>query len=150
MQATPTAAAKLEIILNDFAAAIGLQINFQKTTFLALNVDPNTAKSMDADLQTTLSIFPQTYLGLSLCPIKLPSTAFQPIIDMFDRYLSGWTALPLTKGGRLVLLSAVLDSLPTYFMGSFLLPKLLIERLDKKGDVSSGLIKILALGHNAW
>jgi hypothetical protein len=38
----------------------------------------------------------------------------------------------LSKGGRLTLLSAVLDSLPTHFMVSLLIPLLIVEKLDKK------------------
>lgn len=71
-------------------------------------------------------------------------------MDMFDRYLSRWIALLLTKGGRLIFLFTVPDSLPAYFMASFLLPKFLIERMDKKRHTSFGLTKTHAPGHNAW
>lgn len=37
----------------------------------------------------------------------------------------------LSHGGRLVLLSAVLDNVPTYFMLCFSLPKSVLEEIDK-------------------
>jgi hypothetical protein len=41
--------------------------------------------------------------------------------------------LPLSsKGGRLALLAAALDSLPTYFMASLLLPILILQKIDRK------------------
>lgn len=87
---------------------------------------------MASDLATNISSFPQTYLGLPLSPHKLPPSAFQPVIDRCDIYLAGWCALLLSRGGKLVLLSAVLDSLPTYFMLCFSLPFQVIEAIDKR------------------
>lgn len=77
-------------------------------------------------LGTSISSCAQTYLGLPLSLHKLPPIAFQPIIDCCDIYLSGWAALLLTRGGRLIILPVVLDNLPTYFMQSFLLSKHII------------------------
>lgn len=122
VKATTTAAKHLKHILDTFAAATGLQINFTKTTFIPLNVDPHEAALMASDLGTTISSFPQTYLGLPLSPHKLPPSAFQPVVDRCDTYLAGWCALLLSRGGKLVLLSAILGSLPTYFMLCFSLP----------------------------
>uniref|UniRef100_A0A452YKQ5 Reverse transcriptase domain-containing protein n=1 Tax=Aegilops tauschii subsp. strangulata TaxID=200361 RepID=A0A452YKQ5_AEGTS len=60
------AAKHLKHILDDFAAATGLQINFTKTTFIPLNVDPQDATQMASDLATNIFSFPQIYLGLPL------------------------------------------------------------------------------------
>lgn len=132
VKATPEAAQHLKLILDSFADATGLQINFSKTTFIPLNVNPSDATSMASDLATDVSSFPQTYLGLPLSPHKLPPSAFQPVIDRCDTYLSGWCALLLSRGGKLVLLSAVLNSLPTYFMLCFSLPIQVLEAIDKR------------------
>lgn len=51
---------------------------------------------------------------------RIPATKWDTLV----RYLSGRIALLLP--------SPILDSPATYFMGSFLLPKLLIERIDKE------------------
>ena len=111
IRATPTAADNLKRNLNDFADATGLQINFNKTTFIPDCITEGEANSIANILGTTISTFPQTYLGLPLSDKKLPSSAFQPIIDNVDKYLAGWRASLLSKGGRLVLLASVLDSL---------------------------------------
>lgn len=87
---------------------------------------------MATDLATNISSFPQTYLGLPLSPHKLPPSAFQPVIDRCDMYLAGWCALLLSRGGKLVLLSTVLDNLPTYFMLCFSLPIQVLEAIDKR------------------
>jgi hypothetical protein len=66
--------------------------------------------------------FPQVYLGLLLTAEKLKLEHFTPLIARVDKYLSGWAALLLSAGGRIVLLNAVLDALPTFAMGAVQLP----------------------------
>jgi hypothetical protein len=97
-----------------------------------MNVTSPQAQLIASALGTDICSFPQTYLGLPLSPTKLAPSAFQPLIDRIDKYLAGWCASLLSKGGRLTLLSAVLDSLPTHFMASLFISLLLIEKIDKK------------------
>lgn len=47
-----------------------------------------------------------------------------------DRYLAGWCALLLSPAGRLVLINAVLDVLPSYAMGALKLPRKVVTALD--------------------
>ena len=87
---------------------------------------------MASILGCPISSFPQPYLGLPLSPTKLPISAYDPLIRSFDRYLSGWRALLLSSGGRLVLCNAVLNNLATYFMCSYFLPPGVIEQIDRR------------------
>ena len=122
----------LKQILDNFSTATGLCINFQKSTFVPMNVNDATAAQMATVLGCTLSSFPQTYLGLPLSPHKLRPSDFQPLISSFDRYLAGWKARLLSTGGRIVLVNAVLGSLPIYFMSSTLLPKTVRDQLEAR------------------
>jgi hypothetical protein len=131
-RAMPHAAQTLRQILYDFALATGLAINFHKTTFVPIHTTDDLAQNIATTLGTPLSSFPQTYLGLPLSSYKLPVSAFQPLFVRIDMYLAGWCAALLSKGGRLVLLSVVLDSLPTNFMSSVPLPMLVIQLIDKR------------------
>jgi hypothetical protein len=83
------AASNLKKILDDFADATGLQINFAKITFVPLNIDLDLSHRIGHILGTSVASFPQTYLGLPLSAYKLPQSAFQPIIDNCNKYLSG-------------------------------------------------------------
>jgi hypothetical protein len=126
------AATCLKRVLDDFALATGLAINFHKSCFIPMHTQAAVAADMASILGCPISSFPQTYLGLPLSPTKLPASAFAPLVLSFDRRLSGWRAHLLSAGGRLVLCNAVLNNLATYYMCSFLLPRGVIESIDKR------------------
>ena len=95
-----------------------------------MHVPPLLADSIASTLQCPTSSFPQIYLGLPLTPTWLPTNAFLPIIERCRKFLTGWRAKILSKGDRLILLSAVLDSLLVYFMSVFTIPKSVLKTLD--------------------
>jgi hypothetical protein len=122
----------LKQILDDFSFATGLTINFHKSTFVPMHVPDMEAAAMATVLGCSISSFPQTYLGLPLSPHKLRVADYKPLIDSFDRFLTGWKAKLLSFAGRLILVNAVLGGLTIYFMSSHLLPKTVLERLDAR------------------
>lgn len=77
-------------------------------------------------------LLPTDLLGLPLSPQKPWVSDFQPLLTSFDRYLAGWKARLLSAGGRIVLVNAVLGSLPIYYMSSTLVPKTVRDLLDAK------------------
>ena len=100
-----------------------------------MHVAPDVAMDMATTFGCTASTSPQTYLGLPLSPHKLRVADYKPLLDSFDRYLSGWKAKLLSTSGRLVLVNVVLGGLTIYFMSSHLLQKTVIDT----GRSSSGL-----------
>jgi hypothetical protein len=87
-----------------------------------MHVDSATLGGIQETLGCRIEGFPQTYLGLPLSAEKLRLAAFNPLIAKVDKYLSGWRALLMSAGGKLVLLNVVLDALPTFAMGALELP----------------------------
>nr|XP_051221559.1 uncharacterized protein LOC127339784 [Lolium perenne] len=65
-KATPAAAATLKRVMDDFASATGLAINFDKSCFIPMFVSSEDAANMAATLGCPISTFPQPYLGLPL------------------------------------------------------------------------------------
>jgi hypothetical protein len=96
-----------------------------------MHVGDDAIHDIQQALQCRVKGFPQTYLGLPLSAHKLRLLAFAPLIAKVDRYLSGWRAILLSPGERLVLINAVLDALPTYAMGAMELPARMLAALDK-------------------
>jgi mannosylglycoprotein endo-beta-mannosidase len=48
--------------------------------------------------------------------------------------LDGWQRASLSYGGRLILINACLSSIPTYSMSTYLLPKTVIKKMDRKKE----------------
>ncbi|KAK2640343.1 hypothetical protein Ddye_028138 [Dipteronia dyeriana] len=64
------------------------------------------------------ALLPITYLGMSLG--ERPSKAFwKRVLQRVEKRLALWKRKFLSKCGRLVLIKAVLSSIPTYFMSVF-------------------------------
>lgn len=122
----------LKTVLDDFSHATGLTINYHKSTFVPLHIDPDAAVHMANTLGCQISEFPQTYLGLPLSPLRLRVRDFQPLIAKFDKFLFGWKARLLSTRGRLVLVNVVLSNLAVYFMSSILVPKTVLEELNRR------------------
>ena len=128
--ASPTAATTLKNILQHFAQATGLTINFSKTTLVTLHTNETLAASIALAMDCTRASLPQTYLDLPLAPTKPPSNAFAPLIERTRKLLTGWRAKLLDRGDRLIIISAVLDSILTYFMSIFRIPKKTLKLID--------------------
>ena len=123
---------RLKEILFAFSEFSGLHINFEKSTFIPLNIDPLIAADMAAALGSPISSFPQPYLGLPLTTSKIRPSDLQPLLDRFDKYFAGWRGSLLNQSGREVLVCSVLSSFPIYAMCSIMLPKGVIDAIDAK------------------
>ena len=100
----------LKDILSSFAAFSGLHINFDKSTFIPMNVHPDVAAQMSSVLGCPISAFPQPYLGLPLTTTKIRQSDLQPLLTRFDKYFAGWRGSLLNQSGREVLVRSVLSS----------------------------------------
>lgn len=122
----------LKHILLQFSEATGLTINFHKSTFAPIHVDPELSTSLAAILGCPVATFPQSYLGLPLSTHKLNLADFFFIIDKVDRRLAGWRGLLLSLAGRAILVRSVLRALPIYAMSVLLLPAGTVQEIEKR------------------
>jgi hypothetical protein len=95
-------------------------------------VTPDTAISLATTFGTTVSSFPQTYLGLPLSPHKISVSDCLPLISSCDKYLSGWRATLLNRAGRLTLTTSVLSAVPLHYMSALNVPKTVIKAIDRR------------------
>jgi hypothetical protein len=57
-KADPAAVSHLKRVLDDFASATGLEINFHKSCFIPMHVPPEDASAMASTLGCPISSFP--------------------------------------------------------------------------------------------
>lgn len=118
-------------ILRIFGEATGLQVNLAKSSFIPIRCTEEQAAKARCHMPCALGSFPCKYLGLPLSVRKLTKADLQPYIDRIADMLPTWKASLLAKSGRLVLVRAVLTVLPIYMLIAVMVPKWMIQAIDK-------------------
>ncbi|XP_050212856.1 uncharacterized protein LOC126664492 [Mercurialis annua] len=118
-------------ILRCFELISGLQINFQKSAIVGLNVDDASLNAAAEILQCKIDFLPFTYLGLPLGSKSVKAGLWEPIVNNFTSQLATWKGKLLSPAGRLVLIKSVLSSLPVYYLCSFSIPQSVINTLER-------------------
>lgn len=73
--------ANLKMLLDLFADATGLKINYNKSTAVPIHMPEHSVQQCISLLGCKREGFPQVYLGLPLSVHKLPASAFKPQIE---------------------------------------------------------------------
>ncbi|KAJ1686499.1 hypothetical protein LUZ63_017889 [Rhynchospora breviuscula] len=144
----------LHLTLQLFQNVSGLTVNATKSSFIPSNISDEACNLIVQLFQFQQADFPLHYLGLPLTVARPGRDCFQPLLDKIERKLAGWKGRLLSRSGRLVLVSSVLSSIPSYAMSSFFLPNWLVDAIDKArkrflwGTDTSGRQKIHLIAWN--
>lgn len=117
-------------ILKLFGAASGLQVNLGKCSLTPMFGCQDILPMLQAILPCEVTQFPIRYLGLSLSTKKIPKSQLQPLVDKVVAKLPLWQGPVPARGSRLVLIKAVLCSIPVYVLMAEQLPPWAIHELD--------------------
>lgn len=71
------------------------------------------------------------YLGHSFCKLSSKRAEFHRLLDKTSSKLVGWKKRSLSMVGRTTLIKSVLQSLPSFIMQTFLIPRSLTVKIDK-------------------
>ncbi|XP_042980012.1 uncharacterized protein LOC122310200 [Carya illinoinensis] len=118
--------------LSSFELASGQRLNLEKTSiFFNSNTKPDTQLSILelAGIKATKAF--DKYLGLPSYVGRNKQKAFSSLLDKVKGKMSNWKVNMLSQGGKEILLKSVLQAIPTYSMGIFLLPKVILRRLNQ-------------------
>ncbi|GFZ17169.1 hypothetical protein Acr_26g0004390 [Actinidia rufa] len=117
-------------VLRRFEHISGLKINYQKSVMSGVGMEATEMQPLADALNCQIQMLPIKYLGLPLgANPKLKST-WKPVVDKIKFRLSSWKRRQLSFGGRIVLIKAVLLSLPLYYMSIFKMPEGVIKSID--------------------
>ncbi|KAK2651128.1 hypothetical protein Ddye_018617 [Dipteronia dyeriana] len=119
-------------VLERYAMASGQVINFQKSAMcVSKGVSRHRASNLARILGVQLVWCHERYLGLPSFAGKNKRELFTNIRDRVWDRVKGWQNKFFPAGGKEVLLKAVIQSIPTYSMSLFRLPKVLIDDLHR-------------------
>jgi hypothetical protein len=118
--------AALKVVLEDFAQATGLRVNYDKSCLIPINVTGEHLHSLAGTFGCAVGQLPFTYLGLPLGVTKPRIQDLSPLVGLVERRLNA-SARFLGYGGRLEFVRSVLSTLPSFYMCSLKLQKKVIN-----------------------
>ena len=111
---------QLKNLIDQFALAYGLKVNYQKSNLIPINVNEEDAHALSLILGCSVGTFPFTYLGVPLSTTKPRLEHFIYIVESIQKSPSVCLEY-LSYDGRLLMVNVVLSSLPTFLMSCLLL-----------------------------
>jgi hypothetical protein len=118
-------------VLNVFCSVTGLKINLQKSMFLATGA----RETILSELKTLFGIDFRdleagfNYLGYYIKPSSYKAKDWSWLYEKFERRIQHWCNRCLSMGGRYILIKAVLESLPVYWMALAHIPQSVLKKL---------------------
>ncbi|XP_042972903.1 uncharacterized protein LOC122304700 [Carya illinoinensis] len=110
----------------------GQRLNIEKTSIF---YNRNTRKEVQQAILQQAGLRAHgpfdKYLGLPSYVGRQKTKAFTSIVDRIKSKMASWKTKVLSQGGKEILLKSVLQSIPTYSMGIFKLPKSIIRILNR-------------------
>ena len=120
-----------DVILSTFCKASGMYISLEKSCFLYNNLDVDVgtdiAQLLPYKMDPITSGF--KYLGYQLKPLGYKSNDWLWLIQKFECRILHWSHKLLSLGGRLILVQAVLTSVPVYWLRLAPIPVSVINKL---------------------
>jgi hypothetical protein len=116
-----------------FCCASGLVINAQKSVFLHSGVPLETLRTIQDILLFSCKELALgfKYLGYVLKPDSYKTEDWQWLIDKYESRITHWSNKWLSLGGRFVLIKAVLESQPVYWMALAHISIVVLHRICK-------------------
>jgi hypothetical protein len=131
-KASKEEAGHLKTIFDDYQRISGQKINMEKSE---MTFSPCIYNNIKAEVQ---SVLPFTitdninkYLGMPTQIGQSKQIGFNFIMNKVKSRLKGWKERLLSFAGRGILISAVIQALPTYIMSCFLIPKGMCEKIEQ-------------------
>jgi hypothetical protein len=139
-------------ILKTYEKASGQEINLTKSeVFFSRNLSLAAQEDLSKIMGVRHVLGTGSYLGLPSMIGRKKKETFSYIKDRVWKHINSWRGRPLSRAGKEVMIKSVLQSIPSYVMSIYLLPKTTIKELERMinsfwwgGGVNNKGIKWLA------
>jgi hypothetical protein len=112
----------LKVILRGFELVSGLKVNFWKSSLMGINVSQNFIRLAATFLNCRVGVVPFKYLGLPVDANHQRMATWEPLINSLRKRLGSWNNKFVSLGGRIVLLNAVLNAIPIFYLSFLKMP----------------------------
>ncbi|GJX36031.1 RNA-directed DNA polymerase, eukaryota, reverse transcriptase zinc-binding domain protein [Tanacetum coccineum] len=137
--------------LEEFSGISGLKPNMQKSTVFFGGMNVMEQNNILKIIPFFVGKFPMKYLGVPLIKIQLNVSECKPLVEKVEKKILDWKNRALTYAGRLQLIASVLSSMQMYWALVFLIPKTVINEINKllkrflwcQGELIKGKAKVL-------
>ncbi|MCH82386.1 LINE-1 reverse transcriptase like, partial [Trifolium medium] len=119
----------MKSVLRGFEMASGLKINFWKSCVIGVNVTEEFLGMASDFLNCRIGRIPFKYLGLPVGANPRKMSTWEPMLESVRRRLGSWRNKYVSLGGRIVLINAVLNAIPIFFLSYMKMPVKVWRRL---------------------
>lgn len=119
------------MVLTLFEIMSGLKINFSKSKLFVNKSDTSVADGWAKHIGCEIGTWPLSYLGVPIGDSHKKKRFWTPLTSKVKTRLAQWKSKFLNKAGRLILIRAVMNAMPVYWMGLFKVPGGIINEIDK-------------------
>jgi len=104
-----------------------MEVNLSKSQIFFFNTNISIERNIDKILGFQRDSLPSKYFGVPLIAKPLHKSISELVINKLQDKIRKWTMRSLNLAGRLVLIKAVLQSIPAFMFSSLLAPKLVLH-----------------------
>ncbi|GAU48815.1 hypothetical protein TSUD_99870 [Trifolium subterraneum] len=123
---------ELMSILHTYERASGQEINLVKSeVFISRNMSHAAKEDLSRILSVRLVLGTGIYLGLPSMVGRSKKAIFSFIKDRIWKRINSWRGRALSKAGKEIMIKSVLQAISSYVMSMFILPKSLIDDIEK-------------------
>ncbi|KAJ0853618.1 putative RNA-directed DNA polymerase [Helianthus annuus] len=122
---------KVARILRCFYICSGLRININKSNLYGIGTSDSETNNTALVLGCKRGDFPFDYLGIRVGANMNRCCNWKKVVEVFEARLALWKAKLLSIGGRVILIKAVLESIPIYYFSLYKAPGKIIDYLER-------------------
>ncbi|WJX32289.1 hypothetical protein P8452_20632 [Trifolium repens] len=121
----------LKAVLRGFEMVSGLKVNFWKSCVMGINVSDDFLGLASNFLNCRVGTTPFKYLGLPVGANPRKMSTWEPMLQVVRGRLGSWGNKYVSLGGRIVLINAVLNAIPIFYLAYMKMPKKVWKELVK-------------------
>ncbi|CAN1165788.1 Transposon TX1 uncharacterized 149 kDa protein [Linum perenne] len=132
-EASVREATTIKATMEKYANLTGQVINNEKSSIMFSRHTPQTLKNIvERHLGFTSTLSFGKYLGVPTEWGRSKKEVFQYLLERMETLCQSWKSLTLSHGGKETMLKAVYQSILSYLMSCFLLPKDITKKMDSR------------------